>query len=364
MSLMRGIGSDLPLMDWLSKVIWKIEGELVSPEFVRAGALLGVLEMIRSGTTLFLDMYFFEEEVGAVVEEAGIRAGLGFGILDFPTKVAKTPDEYLQRARSFVRDLKGKEKIFPVLCPHAVYTCSPPTLRKAFELALEEDLFIHIHLSETKDEVQRVKEEYGSSPVMHLENLGLLNDKVIAAHMVWVSEEETDLIKDRGVKVVHCPESNLKLGSGVAPVPRYIQKGVHLCLGTDGSASNDNLDMLEEMSTMAKLHKGTTLNPRAITAAQALSIATEMGFSAVGIKGGRIEEGYVADLILINTDSPHLSPLYDPISQIVYSAKSSDIDTVICGGKIIMEGGEVKTLDQEKILKEAERWAERIRGLL
>ncbi len=364
MALMRGIGADLPLMDWLQKVIWPIEKEFVSPEFVRAGAELALLEMIRSGTTLFLDMYFFEEVVGEAVKTAGIRGGLGFGILDFPTRVAREPMEYIKRAKEFAKSMKEEEMIFPVICPHAVYTCSPNTLSMAKELADELNLYIHIHLSETRQEVERVKEEYGNTPVLHLEKLGFLSPKVICAHMVWLSDEEIQIVKEKGVKSVHCPESNLKLASGIAPVPKYISKGMHVCLGTDGPASNDNLDMLEEVATTAKIHKGNSLDARAITAETAFRLATEKGFEAVGIKGGRILEGYVADLILINTDSPHLQPLYDPLSQVVYSAKSSDIDTVICNGKVIMEKGQIKTLDEERILAQSREWSEKIRSKL
>ena len=364
MSLLRGIGADLPLMDWLQKVIWPLEGEFVSPEFVRVGAELGVLEMIKSGTTLFMDMYFFEEEVGEVAKEAGVRAGLGFGILDFPTKVAKTPDEYINRARTFAESVKGDDLVFPVICPHAPYTCSPNTLTKAKDLAEGLDIYLHIHVAETKGEVEKIKEEYGKTPVRHLEDIGFLSDRVLCAHMVWLDEEEMDIVKDRGVKVAHCPESNLKLASGVAPVPEYVRKGIHVTLGTDGSASNDNLDMLEELSTMAKLHKGVKVDAKAMDAITALEIATEKGFSAVGIKAGRIEEGYDADMILIDTDKPHLQPLYDPVAQIVYSARSSDIDTVICKGRVLMEKREIKTLDEEKILREAKEWGEKIKGFI
>ena len=364
MTLLRSLGADLPLMDWLQKVIWPLEGEFVSPEFVRAGARLGVLEMIRSGTTLFLDMYFFEEEVGKVAQEAGVRAGLGFGILDFPTKVANNPDEYIKRAREFVRSFLNEDLVFPVVCPHAPYTCSPPTLLKAKELAQEFDLFIHIHVAETKAEVERSKEEFGKPPVKHLDDLGFLSEKVICAHMVWLEEEEREIVKERGAVVVHCPESNLKLGSGIAPIPDYLRRGIKVALGTDGAASNDNLNMLEEMSTMAKLHKGASLDASAIRAQEVLRVATEAGFSALGIKAGRIEEGYEADLILIDTSRPHFQPLYDPIAQVVYSAMASDIDTVLCRGRVLMEKGEVKTLDEEEVLYEAKRWGEKIKGSL
>ncbi|MCX8164722.1 MAG: amidohydrolase [Aquificaceae bacterium] len=364
MSLLRGLGADLPLMDWLQKVIWVLEGEFISPEFVRDGALIGVAEAIRSGTTLFMDMYFFEEAVAEVAERAGIRAGLGFGILDFPTRVAKSPKEYLQRARGFIKAFKNHELLFPVVCPHAVYTCSPDTFRRSFELASEEDVYLHTHTAETQSEIEACLEKFQKRPVEHLHAMGVLSQKTLMAHVVWTTEEERELIRESGAKVLHCPESNLKLASGIAPVSDYLKRGIHVCLGTDGPASNDNLDMLEEMSLMTKLQKGTNLDASAMDARTALRIATEEGFRAVGIKAGRIEVGYEADLILLDVQKPHLQPLYEPISQLVYSAKSSDIDTVICKGKVLMEKGELKTLDQEEVLSVAKRWKERIRDFL
>lgn len=364
MSLLRGLGADLPLMDWLQKVIWVLEGEFVSPEFVRDGALIGIAEAIRSGTTLFMDMYFFEEAVAEVAQRAGIRAGLGFGILDFPTKMAKSPEEYLQRAKAFIREFKNSDLVFPVLCPHAVYTCSPQTLKKSLELALEEDVYIHTHTAETQQEVEASLERFGKRPVEHLHSLGLLSHRLLMAHVVWTTEEEREMIKESGAKVLHCPESNLKLASGIAPISDYVRRGIHVCLGTDGPASNDNLDMLEELSVMVKLQKGSSLNAKAMDARTALRIATEEGFRAVGIKAGKIEVGYEADLMLVDTNKPHLQPLYDPIAQFVYSAKSSDIDTVICKGKVLMEKGELKTLDQEEVLFVAKKWRDKIEKFL
>ncbi|SHK31713.1 amidohydrolase [Thermocrinis minervae] len=364
MSLLRGIGADFSLKDWLEKVIWPLEGKFVSPEFVRDGALLGIAESILSGTTLLMDMYFFEEEIGAVAQEVGIRIGLGFGILDFPTKVAKTQEEYIKRAREFVKVFKGAHLVFPVLCPHAPYTCGPSTLLKIKELADEENLYIHIHVAETKEEVERIRETYGKTPVMHLESLGFLSDRVICAHMVWLSEEERQVVKERNVKVVHCPESNLKLASGIAPVWDYVRRGIHVCLGTDGPASNDNLDMLEETSTMVKLQRGVSLDPKAMDSETALRIATYNGFSACGIKAGKVEEGYEADLILVDMDKPHLQPLYDPVAQLIYSAKSSDIDTVICKGKVLMEKRELKTIDMDYLRFIAKKWREQIESSL
>ncbi len=360
MSLLRGIGSDLPLNDWLQKVIWVLEGEFVSYEFVRDGALLGIAESIMSGTTLLMDMYFFEEAVAEVATLAGVRVGLGFGILDFPTKVANTPDEYLKRAEQFIRTFKGQDLVFPVLCPHATYTCSPSTLMKVKELAERENVLIHTHVAETKWEVESVKEKYGKPPVKHLDSLGFLSERVLMAHMVWLDEEEKAIVKERNAKVLHCPESNLKLASGIAPIWEYVKMGIHVCLGTDGPASNDNLDMLEELSTMAKLQKGYSLSAKAIDAKTALKIATLNGFSACGIKAGKLEEGYEADLILIDPDKPHLQPLYDPLVQIVYCAKSSDIDTVICKGRVLMEKRELKTIDADEVRYVARKWKDKI----
>ncbi|WP_340695558.1 amidohydrolase [Hydrogenobacter thermophilus] len=364
MSLLRGIGSDLALMDWLQKVIWVLEGEFVSPEFVRDGALLGIAESIMSGSTLLMDMYFFEEAVAQVATEAGIRVGLGFGILDFPTKVASTIDEYIKRAEEFIRTFKGEKLVFPVLCPHATYTCSPSTLIKVKELAEKENVLIHTHVAETKSEVENVKEKYGKTPVKHLESLGFLSERVLMAHMVWLDEEEKAIVRDRKAKVLHCPESNLKLASGIAPVWEYIRMGVHVCLGTDGPASNDNLDMLEEMSLMVKLQKGYSLSAKAMDAKTALKVATYNGFLACGIRAGKLEEGYEADILLVDTDKPHMQPLYDPVAQIVYSAKSSDIDTVICKGRVLMEGRELKTIDMDEVRYVAKKWREKITSFM
>jgi len=360
MSLFRGIGADLPLMNWLTKVIWPLEGKFVSSEFVKDGVALAILEMIKSGTTFFFDMYFFEEHAAEVVEKAGIRAGLGFGILDFPTKVASTPEEYLKRVEDFVVEFKGHKSVIPVVAPHATYTCSPETLTRAMEIAERYDVPYHIHLSESQGELNQVKEKYGTTPIKHMHSLGLLNGRVIAAHVVWSDEEEREILAQNGVKVVHCPESNLKLGSGIAPVADYIRRNIWVCLGTDGSASNDNLNMVEEMSTMAKVQKGINLDPTAINAAQAFEIATAKGFEAVGIKAGRIEEDYDAEIVIWNTANPNLTPLYDVLAQLVYSAQACNIETVISQGRILMEEGKVLTLDEEEIYRKAEYWRKKI----
>ncbi|NPB07246.1 MAG: amidohydrolase [Aquificae bacterium] len=360
MTLFRGIGADLPLMDWLQKVIWPLEQRFVSPEFVYDGALLGILELIKSGCTLFLDMYFFEESVARACEETGVRGALGVGILDFPTKVASSADEYLEKVRRFASKFKNSPYVMPVVAPHAPYTCSPETLRRTRELADELGLYLHIHLSETENEVKQILSKYGKRPVELLDEIGFLDERVIAAHVVWTDEREREILRERKVSVAHCPESNLKLGSGVAPVPDYLKRGINVCLGTDGAASNDNLNLLEEASTCAKLHKGYLKDPTALTAPQVLKMATENGFKALGLKAGRIEEGYEADFILINPDVPEMQPLYDPVAQLIYSATSEAVDTVVCKGKVLMEKREVKVLDEEEVFKKARAWREKI----
>lgn len=359
MSLLRGIGSDLPLMDWLKKVIWKVEGKLVSPEFVRVGALLGVAEMIMSGTTLFVDMYFFEEEVAKVCKEVGIRAGLGFGILDFPTPVAKSPQEYLERAKKFLEEFRGEDLVFPVVCPHAVYTCSEKTLLKAYELSKEYETLLHIHVSETKTEVEQTLKEKGKRPVELLESLGILDENSLLAHCVHLTEEEFELIKERRAKVAHCPESNLKLSSGIANLPKFLEKGILVGLGTDGSASNDDLSILGEMRTCALIHKGK-YGASSVRAEDIFRLATENGYKICNLKGGKVEEGYLADLLVIDPKRPNLQPLYDPLSQLVYSSNESNIRAVLCNGKVLMEEGELKTLDLERVLYEAKTWKERV----
>ncbi|WP_457642541.1 amidohydrolase [Persephonella sp.] len=362
MTLLRGYGSDNPLKIWLEEYIWPVEGKFVSYDFVRDGTLIAVYEMLRNGITTFVDMYFYENAVADIITEVGIRGVLSTGILDFPTPGARTPDEGIEKTINFAKEYTDNEYVYPAIGPHAPYTCSPETLKKCMDVAEKYDMIFHIHISETEFEVNTVKEKYGKTPVEHLNSIGVLNERVLAAHMVYPTEKEIEILADKKVKISHCPESNLKLASGVAPVPDMLKSGVTVSIGTDGTASNDDLDIIGEISTAAKLHKGVSKDPTVLNAKEALLMGTREGAKAVKLydRIGTIETGKSADIVLIDTREPHLNPLFDPYTQIVHSSKGLDVDTVIINGKIKVRNKEVLALDREYILEIANRWKEKI----
>ncbi len=365
MTLLRGYGSDNPLKVWLEEYIWPAEGKYVSYEFVKDGTQIAVYEMLRTGTTTFVDMYFYENAVADVIKQVGIRGVLSTGILDFPTPGAKTPEEGIAKTVDFINEYKNDPFVIPAIGPHAPYTCSPQTLKKAYEVAEKYDVLYHIHIAETEFEVKTVKEKYGKTPVEHLKSVGVLSDRTLAAHMVYPTDKEIDILSEMGVKVAHCPESNLKLASGIAPVPKMIEKGVVVGIGTDGTASNDDLDIIGEISTAAKLHKGITKNPTVLNAKQALLMATRWGAEAVRMedKIGSLEKGKLADIVLIDITQPHMNPLYDPYTQIVYSSKGCDVDTVLVEGEIKVLNKMVIPLDKDYLLEKALYWGEKIKHL-
>jgi len=362
MTLLRGYGSDNPLNIWLEKYIWPAEKKFVSYEFVKDGTELAVYEMLRNGVTTFVDMYFYENAVADVLNSVGMRGVLCNGVLDFPVPGANTPDEALAKTEDFIKEYKNSEYIYPAVGPHAPYTCSPDTLKKAYELAEKYNVLYHIHLSETKFEVENVKNKYGATPIEHLNNIGILSDRVLAAHVVHPTEKEIELMAEKGVKVAHCPESNLKLASGIAPVPKMLSAGICIAIGTDGTASNDDLDVIGEISTSAKIHKGYNLDPTVVTAKEALLMATREGAKALRMDHliGSIEIGKKADITLIDVEQIHLNPLYDPYTQIVYSSKGLDVDTVIINGEIKVLNKEVIVLNREELLEKAKIWREKI----
>jgi len=361
MTLLRGYGSDNPLKVWLEEYIWPAEGKLVSYEFVKDGTELAVYEMLRNGITTFVDMYFYENAVADVLTSVGMRGVLAGGILDFPVPGAKTPDEAIEKTEQFYKEYEKSEYITVAVGPHAPYTCSPETLKKAMSLADKYGLIYHIHLSETKFEVEQIKEKYGNTPIKYLDSLGLLKENVLAAHVVHPTDEEIDLMAEKGVKVAHCPESNLKLASGIAPIPKMLKAGVCVSVGTDGTASNDDLDIIGEISTSAKLHKGYNLDPTVVNAKEALLMATREGAKAINQydKIGSLEIGKRADITLIDISQIHLNPLFDPYTQIVYSSKGSDVDTVLINGEIKVLNKNVLVLDKEELLEKAYIWKER-----
>ncbi len=356
----RGLADDLPLMTWLQEYIWPLENSLVTPRFVRVALQLALVEMIRGGTTLFADMYFFQEEAAKVVEEAGIRAVLGEGTIDFPTPAARTPEQQLARAEAFIRNWIGHPLVIPTVAPHAPYSTSPEIYRKSRELAEKYEVPLLTHIAETQDEVRQIQERYGTTPVRHLHQIGALYDRVVAAHSVWLDEEEMEIYRQQGVGVAHCPESNMKLASGVAPVGTYLARGIKVSLATDGACSNNDLDMIGEMRTAALLHKVHTLDPTVVSARQVVEMATLGGARVLGLEHriGSLEVGKEADVITLDLSAPHLTPAYDPYSLVVYAAKASDVRDVFVRGNPLMLDRELQTLDEERILKEARRHLE------
>ncbi|ASJ08174.1 N-ethylammeline chlorohydrolase [Thermococcus siculi] len=359
MGLFRGLADDLPLMDWLQNHIWPREAKLTR-EYTKVGAYLGALEMIKTGTGTFLDMYFFMDGVAEVTLESGLRGYLSYGMIDLgdPEKTEKEIKEAL-RTMEFIEKL-GSDRVHFVFGPHAPYTCSIALLKEVRRLADEHNKLITIHVSETMAEIGQITERYGKSPVVLLDDIGFLGNDVIIAHGVWLDSRDTQILAREGVTVAHNPGSNMKLASGVMPIQRLLNAGVNVGLGTDGAASNNNLDMLEEMKLAALLHKVHNLDPTVADAKTVFRMATLNGARALRLKAGVIKEGYLADIAVINFNQPHLRPINNVISHLVYSANGNDVETTIVDGKILMLDREVLTLDEERIIDEAEKTIEKL----
>ena len=362
MTCFRGLADDLPLMQWLQDYIFPAEAKLTG-EMVYWSTLLSTLEMIRSGTTSFCDMYLFAGQVARAADASGMRAWIGEVLYDFPSPNYGP----LEKGFDYLDELAATYRHHPLLTitvdPHAVYTCSPDLLVRLKERAVALDTRYVIHLSESREEVAGCTERYGRSPVMHLEALGLLDQRVVADHCVVLTDEEIELLGARGVKVAHCPESNMKLASGVAPVERLLRAGVVVGLGTDGCASNNDVDMFGEMDTAAKLQKVWDLDPTAMSAATTLRLATRGGAELLGAGSaiGCLTPGRKADLIVLDLAQPHLTPMYNPISQLVYAARGADVVHSVINGRIVMEDRRVLTLDEAEILGRMREVAEIVR---
>jgi len=361
----RGIADDLPLKEWLEENIWPAENQWLSPEFVSDAVGLACLETLKGGVTTYNDMYFYEDAAAGTTKKIGMRAVLGAGILDFPTKTATNADEYFENAESFIKDWKGDNLITPCIAPHALYTCGTESLKRARRVADIHDVLLHIHLSETKWETEETRRRYSMLPVEYLENLGFLSNRVLAAHCVWLTDYEIEILGRRKVGVSHCIESNLKLASGIAPVGEMLKAGIKVTFGTDGAASNNDLNVMSEMSTAAKLHKAVSEDPTILDAKTALLMATRWGAEVLGLGKitGSIEPGKAADLVMANLNKPHLVPIYNVYSHIVYSMRPSDVDMVMVDGKMVVNDGKLTTADESEILEKARYWAKKIRGL-
>jgi 5-methylthioadenosine/S-adenosylhomocysteine deaminase len=358
MTLFRGFADDLPLRQWLFEKIFPAEAEFLNPYTVYWGSLLGCLEMIASGTTCFIDGYFFQDETVRAVHESGLRALVAQGVIDFPAPGVEDPKENLKVAKRFIEKwLDFSDLITPGMFCHSPVTCSERTLKSAWGISRQFGLPLQIHLSETSDEVNELLKRAGKRPVHYLDQLGLVSDGLIAAHAIHLNESEMERLREKGVKVVHVPESNMKLCSGVARVPEMVALGLTVGLGTDGCSSNNNLDLFQEMDAAAKLSKVVNFDPIALDAKTVLKMATIWGASLLGLEKqlGTLEVGKKADIIVVDLRKPHLCPIYDPFSALVYSASGSDVKDVIVDGKVLMKDRKFTTLDPSEIMERVKR---------
>lgn len=363
MTIFRGYADDLPLHEWLYDYIFPVESEFVNGENVRLGTQLAVAEMLRSGTTTFNDMYYHIEEIAQVVDQTGMRAVLSESVIDFPAPNSPTPEHGLQTAEALILKWNDHPRITISVSAHAPYSCSAELIQKAKALADKYNVPFNIHVAETRKEFDQALAEFGFTPVGYLEHLGVLSDNVIAAHGVHLTPEDIQILAARGVAVAHNPECNMKLASGVAPVPELLRAGVKVGLGTDGVASNNDLDLFDEMNTAAILHKLNSNDPTVLDARTVVEIATIGGARALGMEDqiGSLEPGKKADMILLDMMQPHAHPLYNIYSLLVYSIKGADVETVIIDGRIVMRDRKLLFLDEKALFGRVEEVARQIR---
>ncbi len=362
MTLLRGIADDLDLQEWLNRFIFPAEAKNLTREYVAAGTRLGLIEMIRGGITTYADMYYFEETVAEETKRAGLRAVLGQTMIDFPVADSRDWSEAMSRTESFIRRWKGDPLITPAPAPHALYTVSGDHLRQARDLAARHGVPLLTHLAEAPTETEYSLANFHLRPTAYLEQLGILNVPTILAHGVQLDQAEIGLLRKREAGIVHCPQSNMKLSSGTAPVPAMLKAGMRLGLGTDGAASNNDLNLWEEMDTAAKLHKLISGNPTAVSAVQALEMATIGGARALHLDDriGSLEKGKLADLIVVGLDAPHQTPVYNLYSHLVYATKASDVRDLMVGGKWVMKRRRLLTLAEQPAMQEARLYRDKV----
>jgi 5-methylthioadenosine/S-adenosylhomocysteine deaminase len=362
MTLFRGLADDLPLMDWLNNYIFPAESKM-DGDFVRVGTLLACAEMIMSGTTTFCDMYLFEEEVAQAAKEAGMRCLAGEVLYDFPSPNYGPIEKGFLYTEALIERWKDDPLVNIAVEPHSLFTCGKELLLRANDLALSKGVPLILHLAETREELKEIEKRFGKSPVHHLMDLKLLGPHLIVDHCIHVNEHEIELLAEHEVRVVHNPESNMKLASGIAPVPEMIAKGITVGLGTDGCASNNNLDLFGEIDMAAKLHKVSKLDPTVMNAHTLIKMATIEGAKALGLDAitGSLKVGKRADLIMIDTNMPHLTPMYNPYSHLVYAARGHDVKHVIIDGTVVMENRRLCTLDIADIIARAKEKSKKVR---
>lgn len=364
MTLFRGIADDLPLEEWLREHIWPAEQEWVGPDFVRDGTELAIAEMIRGGTTCASDMYFFPEVTAGTAATLGMRMVVGMIVIELETAWAKSAEECFAKGLEVHDAYRGHPLISTAFAPHAPYTVSDESFSRISKLANELELPVHMHLHEAAREVTDAVHNSGERPMARLQRLGLINRQLAAVHMTCLDDSDLAMASEGNVSVVHCPESNMKLASGVCRTTTLINRGINVCLGTDGAASNNDLSMLGEMRSAALLAKLTSADAAALPAAQVLEMATINGARALGLEDqiGSLEPGKWADICCVDMHALHLQPLYDPVSQLVYCAEDSDVSDVWIGGKQLLENRRLKNLNEKSLLEKSARWAERLSG--
>jgi len=362
MTLFRGMADDMPLMTWLHEHIFPAEAKSVNPEMVYWCSKLAAAEMILSGTTTVADGYFLEDSVAEVFIETGIRSVVAQGVIDFPAPGVQDPTQNVAAAEQFIERWQSRNPLLsPAVFCHSPYTCSAETLQRAKEMARRKNVRCFLHLAETKAEVEEVRKEHGTTPVRYLENLGILDKDTVCVHCVWIDEEEIEILARTGAKVSTCPQSNMKLGSGIAPLKELLAAGISVGLGTDGCASNNRLDLFFEMDICAKLHKVKNLDPTALPATTVLQMATAGGADVLGLHGqiGSLLPGRKADIILLNLMQPNLQPFYHP-GLLVYAASGADVSTVIINGKLVMLDRKILTFDVDETMGVVRRLAENL----
>ena len=362
MALMRGLADDLPLMDWLNQHIWPAEAKHVSQQFVRDGTLLACAEMLRGGITCFNDMYFFPEAAAKAVLSASMRAAIGIIVIEFPSNYAGDPEDYLNKGLATRDELRQQPLLTFCMAPHAPYTVSDKTFEKLLIYSQQLDLPIHIHVQETQDEIQRSLAQYKLRPLQRLHALGLLSPNFIAVHSVHVTPQDIELLASQSCSVAHCPSSNLKLASGLAPVASLLGHGINVGLGTDGAASNNRLDLFGEMRLAAILAKAVSGSADALPAHQALQMATLNGARALGLDGkiGSLTQGKLADITAVDFSSLELSPCFDPVSHLIYTAARDQVSHVWVNGRLLLDNRQLTTLDEEDIAAKTRYWQEKI----
>ncbi|MDH5765849.1 MAG: TRZ/ATZ family hydrolase [Gammaproteobacteria bacterium] len=362
MNLFRGMADDLPLMDWLNNHIWPAEQRWVTEEFIQDGSELAMAEMLRSGTTCFNDMYFFPDITARVATSVGMRACVGLIVIDFPTIWAQQADEYIEKGLDLRDKYRSSSLIHTPFAPHAPFTVSDEPLQKIRMLADEMDLPVHIHVHETAHEVEEAVKNTGKRPLQRLHELGLVSPNLVAVHMTQLTDDEITLLAKSGSHIAHCPESNLKLASGFCPTQRLLDAGINVALGTDSSASNNDLDMLGEMRTAALLGKGVAQDATAVSAEQALRMATINGARALGLDQsiGSLETGKYADIVAIDFETLESAPVYHPVSHLVYSCNRNQVTDVWVAGKHLLTARALTTLDEQKILRKTRQWNDKI----